>query len=114
MISRRSSWGTPRISANTCIGISDETSWTKSNSPIGRARSSTSRVTRRTWSSHTCTARGVKRRAISPRSSSWRGGSMSSIDLRFSMNRGSMSSSEVPPISDENTSGARCTCRMSS
>ena len=32
MISRRSSWGTPRISANTCIGISDDTSWTKSNS----------------------------------------------------------------------------------
>ena len=39
---------------------------------------------------------------------------MSSIDLRFSMNRGSMSSSDVPPISDENTSGVRCTWRMSS
>ena len=42
-------------------------------------------MTVRTASSHTCTARGVKRRAISPRSSSWRGGSMSIIDLRASI-----------------------------
>ena len=84
MMWRRSSCGTPRISANTCIGISDEISATKSNSPLGSAASSTRSVTVRTASSHTCTARGVKRRAISPRSSSWRGGSMSIIDLRAS------------------------------
>src|SRR4051812_42667350 len=73
MITRRSSCGTPRISAKTCIGISDEISRTKSNSPLGSATSRTSRVTVRTWSSQTCTARGVKRRLIRPRSSSWRG-----------------------------------------
>jgi hypothetical protein len=114
MISRRSSSGTPRISANTCIGISDEISRTKSNSPFGSARSSTSRVTLRTLSSHTPTARGVKRRAISPRSSSWRGGSMSIIDLRASIWSSSRSSSEVPPISDEKRSTLRWTKRMSS
>jgi hypothetical protein len=36
-----------------------------------------------------------------PRNSSWRGGSMSIIDLRGSMYCGGMSSSDVPPISDE-------------
>jgi hypothetical protein len=54
--------------------------------------SSTRSVTVRTASSHTCTARGVKRRAISPRSSSWRGGSMSIMDLRASIWSGSRSS----------------------
>ena len=101
MISRRSSCGTPKISANTCIGISDEISATKSNSPLGSASSRTRSQTVRTDSSHTWTARGVNRRAISPRSSSWRGGSMSIIDLRASSCSASRSSSDVPPISDE-------------
>ncbi len=39
---------------------------------------------------------------------------MSIIDLRASMCSGSRSSSEVPPISEEKSSGERCTVRMSS
>ena len=102
------------ISANTRIGISELISATKSNSPCGSARSSTSLATRRTWSSHTCTARGVKRRLTIARSSSWRGGSMSIIDLRASTCSGSRSSSDVPPSSEENVCTSRWTARMSS
>jgi hypothetical protein len=115
MITRRSDCGTPRISANTCIGISDEISRTKSNrSGPDSAVSITAFATVRIWSIQTPTARGVKRLLISPRSWSWRGGSMSIIDLRASIWSGRRSSSEVPPISDENVSVSRCTWRMSS
>ena len=111
---RRSSSGTPRMRAKTVIGISELIASTKSNSCCGSASSRTIFVTARTCSSQTPMARGVKRRLTIPRSSSWRGGSMSIIDLRASTCSGSRSSSEVPPISDENRAGSRCTSRMSS
>ena len=59
----------------------------------------------RICSSQTRTARGVKPRlTIRPRSSLWRGGSMSIIDLRASISSGSRSCSDVPPISEEKVS----------
>ena len=70
-------------------------------------------MTVRTPSSHTFTALGVKRLETILRSSSWRGGSMSIIDLRASIWSGSRSSSDVPPTSLENVSVSRWTVRMS-
>ena len=113
-ISRRSSWGMPMMSAKTRIGISDEMCSTKSNSPRGSASSITSLTVFLTRSSHTVTACGVNRRLTIARSSSWRGGSMSIIDLRASTFSGASSSSVIPPTSDEKVSESRWTVRMSS
>ena len=95
------------------MGISEEISSTKSNSPLGSASERTRSQTVCTASSQTITAREVKRRAISFLSSVWRGGSVSIMDLRASIWSWSRSSRLVPPTSEEYVIKSRCTARMS-
>ena len=72
----------------------------ESNSPLGSVSVRTLSQTVRTASSHTITAREVKRRAISFLSSVWRGGLISSWTCGLRIWSGSRSSSEVPPTSE--------------
>ena len=109
-----SSCGTVKIEQRNRIGSSRLISLTKSNSPIGSARSSTPTATSRIQSSYLPTPRALKRFEQIFLSSVWRGGSVSSIDLRTSSCSASSSSSETAPSSDENVSQFMCTFVRSS
>ena len=97
-----SSCGTVKIEHRNRIGSSRLISLTKSNSPLGRRVVEHARGRRRGSSPRTCpTPRALNRFEQILRSSVWRGGSVSSIDLRTSSCSSSSSSSETAPSSDE-------------
>ena len=101
MSSGASSCGTVKIEHRNRIGSSRLISLTKSNSPLGSASSSTLRATSRIQSSYLPTPRALNRFEQILRSSVWRGGSVSSIDLRTSSCSSSSSSSATAPSSEE-------------
>ena len=103
-----------RFTALAGSGASRLISGTKSNSPIGSARSKTSRATSRIQSSYLPTPRAENRFEQIALSCVCRGGSVSSIDFLISSCSSSSSSSETAPSSDENVSQSMWTAVRSS
>ena len=93
-----------KIEQRKRIGSSRLISATKSNSPIGRARSRTPRATSRIQSSYFPTPRAENCFEQIFRSSVWRGGSVSSIDRRIASCSSSSSSIATAPSSEEKVS----------